>query len=206
MLEGRPPLGVRVLPDLLPRIFAGDRTAVRECIDRYGTIVWSMARRACRSTADAEACALEIFVELWRSAGQYDSAVASEPLFVAMTARRRLLQRRRERGDDEIPSSERSTAGGGNVSPDLGVEALLAAKTLELLPPIERQVLVLTTCHGLTYEETAVTVGAPVDVVRAHAHRALGRVRETLDDLRRIESSGAGTQPLVMPMTITEPR
>ena len=42
------------MTDLLPRVAAGDTAAVRECIDRYGGLVWSLARRLLYSTAEAE--------------------------------------------------------------------------------------------------------------------------------------------------------
>lgn len=30
---------------LLPRIVAGDEYAVRECVERYGALIWSLVRR-----------------------------------------------------------------------------------------------------------------------------------------------------------------
>jgi RNA polymerase sigma-70 factor (ECF subfamily) len=68
---------------------------VRQCVEVYGPLVWSIARRFAPSTVDAEDAVQEIFVELWKHAGRYDPALVSEPTFVTMIARRRMLERLR---------------------------------------------------------------------------------------------------------------
>src|ERR1043165_482447 len=80
---------------LLARVAGGDPRAVRDCIARYGGLVWSIARRF--EGADAEDAVQEIFLDLWKSAARFDPQIASEPAFVAMIARRRLIDRRRTR-------------------------------------------------------------------------------------------------------------
>src|SRR5262245_66294972 len=80
---------------LLARVAEGDAIAVRECIARYGGLVWSIARRF--ELADAEDAVQEIFLDLWKSAARFDPNIASETAFIAMIARRRLIDRRRTR-------------------------------------------------------------------------------------------------------------
>ena len=48
-------------PSVLQRIASGDSAAVRECIEQYGALVWSLARRLSRSPSDAEDATQEIF-------------------------------------------------------------------------------------------------------------------------------------------------
>src|ERR1041385_2281154 len=81
---------------LLARVAGGDPRAVRDCIARYGGLVWSIARRF--EAADAEDAVQEIFLDLWKSAARFDGRIASEAAFVAMIARRRLIDRKRTRG------------------------------------------------------------------------------------------------------------
>ena len=78
-------------PPILTRVARGDSAAVRECIDRYGGLVWSLARRFFANTADAEDATQDVFIHLWKSAGAYDPAIASEAVFVTTIARRRLI-------------------------------------------------------------------------------------------------------------------
>ena len=80
---------------LLPRIAAGDERAVRECVGRYASLVWSLARRWSVDALDAEDAVQEVFVDLWRTAARFDATRASEAGWVAMVARRRLIDRSR---------------------------------------------------------------------------------------------------------------
>ena len=171
---------------LLPRIAEGDGSAIRECIARYGGLVWSLARRA--TPSDAEDAVQEIFLDLWKSASRFDPQMGSETTFIATIARRRLVDRRRQRqrrpeteslGDD---SSAMNTASTSSVPPEMGAEAALAARALEQLRPEQRQVLILTACHGLSHEEVATSTGMPLGTVKAHARRGLIRVREALGE------------------------
>jgi len=82
---------------ILERVAQGDPSAPAECIDRFSGLVWSLARRLCASASDAEDAVQEIFIDVWKSAGRFDPSIASETTFVAMIARRRLIDRGRRR-------------------------------------------------------------------------------------------------------------
>src|SRR5262252_1163156 len=116
------------MPDsLLARVGAGDASAVRECLQRFGGLVWSLARRFSSSPSDAEDAVQEIFVDLWRSAKKYDPRAASEATFVAMIARRRLIDRLRSRQRrKEEPLGEGAEAS-AEAPGELAAEAALAA-------------------------------------------------------------------------------
>src|SRR5271167_1404555 len=81
---------------ILPRVAAGERAAVAECLTRYGDLVWSLALRHASDRSEAEDAVQEIFIDLWRHAGRFDGRVASEVAFVAMVARRQLIDRWRK--------------------------------------------------------------------------------------------------------------
>lgn len=170
---------------LLHRVSTGDGDAVRECIARWGGLVWSLARRLSPGGAEAEDAVQEIFLDLWRSAGRYDPAVASETTFVAMIARRRLVDRRRK--SKRAPATESLADAPTPVEPmafrrvEDSAEASIAAAALARLRPEQRLVLVLSACHGLSHEEIAATTNMPLGTVKAHARRGLIRVRAMLD-------------------------
>ena len=82
---------------LLSRIGTGDKAAVSEFVDRYGGLLWSMALRSTRNEADAEDAVQDVFVELWKVAGKFNSELSSEKTFVCMVARRRLIDRSRKK-------------------------------------------------------------------------------------------------------------
>lgn len=169
---------------LLPRIAAGDADAVQACLDRYGGLVWALARRLSSTQTDAEDAVQEIFIDVWESAARFNSEIASETTFIAMIARRRLIDRRRKqsRRPDESTLNE---AVGVPTPPEqarveLDDEASIAADALTRLPNDQRQVLTLSIYNGMSHSEIAERLAMPLGTVKTHARRGLIRVREML--------------------------
>jgi RNA polymerase sigma-70 factor (ECF subfamily) len=165
-------------------VASGDNAAVREVMDRFGGLVWSLARRSCFNPADAEDATQEIFLDLWKSADRYDPSKGSETLFVAMIARRRLIDRIRKQGREprmedvedlgyELASADESDA-------ETYAEATLAAKAVEMLKPAQKKVLELGLLKGLSHSEIADATGMPLGTVKTQMRRGLIRVRELM--------------------------
>lgn len=176
------PLPAQQLEPLLGRVAAGDPMAVRECLARYGGLVWSIARRFEGAPGDCEDAVQEIFLDLWKSAARFDRQIATEAAFVAMIARRRLIDRRRSRGRRPTidPSQEVPVVASEGAGPDTCAEANQAARAMDQLRPEQRQVLLLATCHGLSHNEIAAQTGMPLGTVKAHARRGLMSIRAAL--------------------------
>src|SRR5580700_4844427 len=99
---------------VLQRIARGDAAAVRECIEQYGALVWSLARRLSRTPADAEDATQDIFLDIWRSAGRFDESQGSDKVFIAMIARRRLIDRLRKATAEPPMDTEEAHGGFGS--------------------------------------------------------------------------------------------
>jgi RNA polymerase sigma-70 factor, ECF subfamily len=170
---------------VLQRLASGDSAAVRECMDRYGALVWSLARRLSRTASDAEDAAQEIFLDIWRSASRYDASRGSDTVFVATIARRRLIDRMRKKGGEppmEPPEALESIAWSHPASePATAIDALHAARALEELRPEQRQVLELGLMHGLSQSEIAARLRMPLGTVKSLMRRGLLRVREYMN-------------------------
>lgn len=169
---------------VLERIARGEKAAVQECLSRYGGLVWSLARRFLGNATEAEDAVQEIFVELWKNAARYNPSLSSEPTYITMIARRRLIDRRRKivRRPElvQLPDAVASKQTPGTNQIDLVDEASQAAAALMMLRPEQKQVLTLAVYQGLTHEEISQNTGLPLGTVKTHARRGLMKLREAL--------------------------
>ena len=168
---------------ILKRIASGNSPAVQECLDTYGGLVWSLALRMLPNADDAEDAVQEIFIDIWKNAGRFDEAQASETTFIAMIARRRLIDRLRKDNrqpnidslDDILVEPE-----GNDQNLQTCVEAKEAAKVMKNLRPEQRQILHLSIIQGFSHQEIADALKMPLGTVKTHARRGLMEVRELL--------------------------
>jgi RNA polymerase sigma-70 factor (ECF subfamily) len=177
-----------VVETILDKIAAGQPEALERCLTRYGSLVWSLARRWSPTFADAEDATQEIFTDLWRAAPRFDPRrEPSEATFVAMIARRRLIDRyRKQTRQPNTTELEHSLTVPASMQPDrleLGEEAGRVRELLEQLRPEERHVLELTFFHGLSQSEISQRIQLPLGTVKTHARRGLIRLRELAADL-----------------------
>lgn len=163
--------------------------AVRRCIDQYSGLIWSLARRLLKNPADAEDAVQEVFIELWKSAERFDPSVASEPAFVAMIARRRLIDRRRRiarrlDATTSVPVDEIDVESDLDVTPGIEIaeEAARAAEVIRALKPEQQHVLRLAVCDGWSHQQIADRLHMPLGTVKTHVRRGLIRVRKMLDE------------------------
>jgi RNA polymerase sigma-70 factor, ECF subfamily len=169
---------------VLIKVAQGDPLAVRACIDQFGSLIWSIARRLTRTRADAEDAVQEIFTDIWRSASRFDPAQGSEKVFVATIARRRLIDRLRRISNqgtttstDEIDSLSWADPG---LHAETCAEAQTAARAVMQLRPEQRQVLELGLLQGLSHSEISEALQMPLGTVKTMMRRGLIQVRELM--------------------------
>ena len=171
---------------ILTRIAVSEPGAAELLVERYGGLVWSLARKLSPTEAEAEDAVQDVFLSLWQSAARYDPSVASEATFIAMITRRRLIDRQRRRGrrpersvapehitinPDETPES---------FDPSSSEEASRAARAFKELSENQQKVLRLSIYEGLSHESIARATGMPLGTVKTHARRGLIKLRELL--------------------------
>ena len=167
---------------ILKKIADGDATAVDQCISTYKNLIWSMARRWCPE--EAEDMVQEIFIEIWKNASRFDSAVANEKTFIAMIARRRLIDRlRKHQSRPETRISAEILEGRPDESgyhPDHGVDAARATEIMKELDPQQQHILKLSLHLGLSHGEIARVTDLALGTVKSHIRRGLALVRQKL--------------------------
>ena len=179
----------------LQRVAAGDVGAVQQCIDRYGGVVWSLARRLCRTQADAEDAVQDVFIALWESAAGFDPNRGAEITYVSTIARRKLIDRARKEVRDRDLLSRAASLSEPGVRQEQGEleradEVWRAVRALSQLTADEQRVVKLAVHYGLTHEAIARHTGLPLGTVKTRIRRGLLRVREMLDPAVRDETMG----------------
>lgn len=169
----------------LERIARGDPGAVRDCLDRFGALVFSIARRMSRCPADAEDAAQEIFLDIWRSAARYDANQGSQQVFIATIARRRMIDRlRRRSAEPPTDSTEELDEIAWAESEDVvetAAEAARAVRVLAELPREQRLVMELGLLHGLSHAQIAARLSLPLGSVKSLMRRGLIKVRARIE-------------------------
>jgi RNA polymerase sigma-70 factor (ECF subfamily) len=173
-----------VVKAVLNRIASGDKTAIEECMNIYGGLIWSLARRMSPNLSDAEDAVQEIFIDVWKNASRFDEKQSSETTFVAMIARRRLIDRLRKVSRlpeiESIDDVSNEPVGRYDTALQNSVEAAQAAKVMRNLRPEQQKVLRLSVFQGLTHQEISDTTGIPIGTVKTNIRRGLLQIRETL--------------------------
>ena len=166
---------------LLPHVAAGDAAAMKHMIERYGRLIWSMACRFERETA--EDAVQEVFIDLWKSAERYDANVAKESTFVMMIARRRLIDRRRRRAVQpaiDYDNEMLTLADHHNAPADVAAYANATVRAIEQLSAGQRDVLLLSICYGMSHQDIAEKLAIPLGTVKAHARRGMLAVKAVI--------------------------
>jgi RNA polymerase sigma-70 factor (ECF subfamily) len=179
---------------ILHEVAHGVERAMEHCITKYGSLVWSIARRYVKDHSSAEDVVQETFTDLWKSAKRYDPAIATECTFIGMLARRRAIDfaRKESRRPALEPLPEPDTLQHPAVESAAPVrcESEDVRKALEQLPPDTQQLFSLHFDEGMTHPEIAEKTGLPLGTIKTRLRRGLIDVR---DILRRLES----TQPSI---------
>jgi len=154
------------------------------CLDRYANLIWSLARRFTSGGTEAEDAVQEIFIDLWSSAARYDRAKASETTFIAMVARRRLIDRlrktKREPNMEEIEMAADIGTPGPAAATEVKDEAERALRLIQTLKPEQQQIIRLSVYHGHTHQSIADALNMPLGTVKTHLRRGLLRIREAM--------------------------
>ncbi len=175
---------VDLMATVLARIASGDGDAVQDCMDQYGGLVWSLARRLSPSSGDAEDAVQEVFLDLWKNASRFDASKSSEKTFIAMIARRRLIDRLRHKSRrpdlQAFNEDEPDPSGDQHREIELSVEAASAGRYLQQLKPDQRKVIKMSIYYGMSHSEISEVTRIPVGTVKSHIFRGLAAVRRSL--------------------------
>jgi RNA polymerase sigma factor (sigma-70 family) len=153
----------------------------RRAFEEHKDAVYDFALRMTGSTATAEDLAQDCFLELLRHPGRFDAVRGSLRAFLLGVTRN--LAHRRWRTEQRLDSLDETLP---SYSPDLtaGGIATLIRETVQSLPPLQREAVLLFEYEGFTLEEIATIADVDVGTVKSRLHRARERLRVLLAPLK----------------------
>src|SRR5437660_5054967 len=173
--------------ELIRRIAGGDRDAFSAFYDASAPLAFGLIRRILRSDAEAEEVLLEVFWEVWQSAGDWDPRRGSPEAWVVGRARTRGIDRARSLGGRDaagtgpLPESLTAEPPGRRQDPRVGAEGPGAVvRVFAELPPNQRDAIELAYLHNLTQAETSERLGQPLGAVKTGMRLGLERLRSQL--------------------------
>lgn len=163
----------------------GDALAV--LFDRYHRLVLNVALRILRDMGEAEDLMQTVFLEIFRSAAQFDSRKGTTKVWILQYAYHRSFNRRQYlnlRGlyeRHEEPVFEKPL-GRSVQQRGLGVleSQRLVRQALGSLTKVQTEIVELAFYEGLTMREIAERRGESFDSVRHHYYRGLEKLRSML--------------------------
>jgi len=175
---------------LLARIATGDEVAFGALYDRFSPGLFSFVLKMVRDEREAEDVLQEGFAHLWRRAATYDPARSSPFTWAVMILRNKAIDRLRvrqrldrtlERATVEFshfPESDESSSGEAERR-DQGSQVRSA---LTLIPAEQKQAVEMAFFSGLTHEQIAEKLGAPLGTIKARIRRGLLKLRDSLKE------------------------
>lgn len=185
--------------ELMAAVAAREEAALGALYDRHARSVYTLAMRITRDPGVAEEITQEIFLRVWRSAGQYSADRGRfANWLLRMTHHLAIDQLRRRQARPAVVAStdDRQILGIPDGAINVEEEAWLNARramvttALEQLPDAQRRVIELAYFGGLTHVEIAARLGDPLGTVKTRLRLGLLKLR----DLLRIPATELGAR------------
>ena len=170
---------------LLKAIAAKDEASLAQIYDNYRVILFGLLMRILNNRAEAEDVLQEVFLQVWRKAGDFDENRGRPFTWLVTLTRSRGIDRLRT-----LSARERVAEAGAKDASEAISDAVsdafrseqrgLVTDALAQLPDEQKRPLMLAYFDGLTQSEIATRLGAPLGTVKTRMRTGLMKLRELL--------------------------
>jgi len=168
---------------LLKSISGGHRTSMHVLYSRHNVRVYRFILRIVRDTSVAEDLTSQVFLDVWRTADQFEgrSQVSTWLLSIArFKALTSLRQRRHEDIDQEEMLEIADPAESPEASLDRNTTRAILRACVAKLSPAHREIINLVYYHEKSVEEVGQIIGIPQSTVKTRMFYARKQLAELL--------------------------
>ena len=184
--------------ELLAAVRLGDRAAFRALYDRFGAELLALCERILHHRADAEDAVADVFWEIWKRRDRYDVARGPARPYLMTLARSRAIDRLRSqaaRPESRADAGRRLTnqeelaaaAPAPDESAAHGETRIQIIAALAQLDVRQREAMELSYYEGLSHQQIADRLGAPLGTVKTHIRKGLMKLRYALQGLNAVD-------------------
>jgi RNA polymerase sigma-70 factor (ECF subfamily) len=172
---------------LVDRFLRSDVSAFEELYDRHCRIVYALVVRIVQQAPTAEEVVQDVFLHLWRNAGQYQSARGPFVPWLLTLARNRALdhlrlkserQRRREDQTEDMPAIAQAPE--YEKALDEKRRAERVRSLMGTLSAPQKKAIEMAYFEGLSHSEIANALQEPLGTVKSWIRNGLLRLKEGL--------------------------
>jgi RNA polymerase sigma-70 factor (ECF subfamily) len=168
---------------LLVSIAAGDRTAMHTLYSRHNVRVFRFILRMIRDSATAEDLVSQVFLDVWRTAGQFEGR-SQVSTWLLSIARFKALTALRQRQHEDIDQDDVLEIADSSDNPEAALDrsntnAILRACVAKL-SPAHREIINLVYYHEKSVEEAGRIIGIPQSTVKTRMFYARKQLAELL--------------------------
>jgi RNA polymerase sigma-70 factor (ECF subfamily) len=168
---------------LLDSIADGNRTAMHIFYCRHNVRVYRFALRIVRDATTAEDLVSQVFLDVWRTAGQFERR-SQVSTWLLSIARFKSLTALRQRRYEDIEQEEVREIADDSDTPEAALErsstsAILRA-CISKLSPAHREIINLVYYHEKSVEEVGEIIGIPQSTVKTRMFYARKQLAELL--------------------------
>ena len=174
------------LDTLLRRVANGDLDAFGQFYDATRARVFGLVTRVLRDPGYSEETTQDVFVQVWRTAANYDAASGSAIAWVMTLAHRRAVDRVRS---EQAASRRDSRYGAATVetAADVVADSAIASDErqrvigcLDGLSDLQRQCIELAYYDGMTYAQVAEHLATSLGTIKSRMRDGLRNLRDCL--------------------------